>query len=699
MSPVRRFRQSLLASFLVLVVAVPADAADRAVSDVADVVAVEVPVEVTLDGKPVTGLQASDFEIFDGRKRQEITGFDVIDLAAPTARPLGAGQRRFLLLFDLSFSEPAALVRARSAARDMVDRELHPSDLIGVATYGVNTGPQLVLNFTADRRQVGIAIDTLGLPQLVDRSPDPLRLVLGEPRELAGGSTGLASDAGGGRGALLALEEARELAGLAERTDREAMASKIAALSTSLGSLARSLAAIEGRKHVVYLSQGFDSSILVGNEQESEEDRAARESGEIWRLGTSTTFGDSRVQNAVEKMLEEFRRADCVIHSVDIGGLSAGADQAARASGTAGLLLMARDTGGELYQNFNNLGDAMDRMLERSRVTYVLAFQPDELDFDGSYHRVNVKLRNPQRGMRVTHRPGYYAPKTFGQRTAAERQLQTAGTLLGGREGGGLDLEVIAAPFRAAASGTSWVPVLLEVGGPSLLAGHTGDQVTIEVYVYALDEQRTVRDFIVQSIGLDLTKAPPALRQNGLKFFGHLDLEPGAYDVRAMARNGQTGVQALRSLDVEVAAADGLAGVLLPPLFPEPMGRWLITRETTPPGEPQPAYPFMLADTPFVPSAKAIVGDAPRQMALIGYNLGQAESFQIEVRTLDGQMVRSSPLADLQRVAAPAGSHMLVANFEAQGLKPGLYHVSVSAKQGGASVSSAPVVVEVAASS
>ena len=38
-------------------------------------------------------------------------------------------------------------------------------------------GPKLLLGFTPDRRQAEVAIDTLGAPQLVDRSPDPLGLL------------------------------------------------------------------------------------------------------------------------------------------------------------------------------------------------------------------------------------------------------------------------------------------------------------------------------------------------------------------------------------------------------------------------------------------------------------------------------------------------------------------------------------------
>jgi hypothetical protein len=47
-----------------------------------EVVTVEVPIQVLAGGEPVTGLTRESFEIYDGRKRQTITGFDVVDLRA-----------------------------------------------------------------------------------------------------------------------------------------------------------------------------------------------------------------------------------------------------------------------------------------------------------------------------------------------------------------------------------------------------------------------------------------------------------------------------------------------------------------------------------------------------------------------------------------------------------------------------------------
>src|SRR5215203_339212 len=162
MSPVRRIPRSfLLPLLLVCGPAAYAQVAEQTFEETSQVVAVEVPVNaVDRDGKPVRGLTAADFEVFDAGQRQKVTGFEVVDLrtresvngesAPPAQAPedVPSARRHFLLLFDFSFSSPTATLKARMAARDFLLNGLHASDLAAVATYSVEHGPQLVVTFT-----------------------------------------------------------------------------------------------------------------------------------------------------------------------------------------------------------------------------------------------------------------------------------------------------------------------------------------------------------------------------------------------------------------------------------------------------------------------------------------------------------------------------------------------------------------------
>jgi VWFA-related protein len=703
-----------------LLPAAPVRAQDPGFSEVTDVVAVEIPVQVLRGNEPVRGLTADDFEIYDERRKMPITGFEVLDLAAAApakrqALPVAA-RRHFLLLFDLSFSEPKAILAARDAAKDMVDG-LNPSDLVGVAVYAGSKGAQLVLRFTADRRQVRAAIESLGAPQTEGRANDPLQLVLvndlfvnEDNRFLPGDRAGQARGEVQGAKVDAVASFLQTVLNESDKAERNVRQKQVTAMTRSVAELARMLSSVEGRKHVVYFSEGFDSSLIQGTTDAAEQERMNNSSqfGEIWNVDSEQRYGSTKTITDVEKMLEELRRADCVVQAVDIGGLKAGGNLGAqRTTGKDTLFMMAKATGGDFYENSNDLSVAMKEMLDRTSVTYVLAYQPEGLERDGAWHKVRVELKNA-RGMRLVHRPGYYAPRPYAQRSAHEKLMDAAEKVIGGAESDELHASVLAAPFRVDGAspvdaGTAYVPVVIEVDGPRLLASLGGNArsgtLPAEVYVYAMDSNGAIRDHVTQTIGLDLGKVEPALRQSGLKFFGHLDLPPGDYSLRVLVRNGLTGASALKTVAVQVPAFTQSPRVLLPPFFPEPAGKWLVVRETTSKDDRQVAYPFMMGEEPFIPASLPVLSPGKEtRLSLVGYNLGQGD-LRMESRILsqDGREVGPAEIRVEKREAGgPAAPDRLTATFWPSHLAPGEYLLLVTVKgpDGAGGTSTAPFVVE-----
>jgi VWFA-related protein len=685
-------------------------AAAQTFSETTEVVVVEVPVQVVKDGEPVRGLTADNFEVYDGRKKMPVTGFEALDLyaaagtpqaaAAPTAIP-SAARRHFLMLFDLSFSEPKAIVKAREAAKELA-KSLHPADMVAVATYSAQKGPQLLLGFTSDRRQIDTAIDTLGVPKLVDRAPDPLRLVLADAeKELSG--TAVAGN-NPGSDARQAKEQAvldtiKSFSLASERANTSAQQAAITAFTRSLADLAKMMGSVDGRKMVIYLSEGFDSSTITGSASVQEQNDMAQsaQNGEIWNVDSEKRFGDTKSANNVEKMLDEFRKADCVIQAVDIGGLRAAGDEGfQRKGGADSLLMMAKGTGGELYENYNNLSSAMGQMLRRTGVTYVLTYQPDGLKHDGQFHKLRVELKNAPRGARIVARPGYYAPLPYTQQNPLEKLLQTANDVMSGEESGSISTAVMAAPFQVPGD-KAYVPVLIEVDGKSLTANTTGTSLPTEIYVYALDETGAVHDFLSQTLGLDLAKAGPQLKQSGLKFFGHLDLLPGDYSLRVLVRNGANGASSLRVVPVHVPDFAHGQPALLPAFFPEPAGRWLLVREAPRGDAKQPNYPFMLQQQAYIPTGRPLLADGQdMRLALVGYNLGTGDlKAESKILRKDGKEVGA---ADVKLVGREPGSSpdRFAATFRPPKLDPGEYLLRVTVTNGaGVSQSStAPFIVD-----
>jgi VWFA-related protein len=675
-------------------------ASSGAFAETTEVTAVQVPVQVVRGGEPVRGLTAADFEIYDGRRKQAMTGFEVLDLAARQEQAAASIppslRRHFLFLFDLSFSEPKSLVKARQMVREMLPA-LHPSDLVAVASYSAAYGPQLLLGFTSDRSQVPKALDRLGAAQLVDRNPDPLTLwLLDIKQQMRGGE------------ALDLYESIDPLPAMVrqgERMNRQQQATVVRAFASSVADLAGLMAGVHGRKQVIYLSEGFDASLLQGTDDEKEKVRMRDLviGGRGYEVDSEERYGETRSANVLEKMMEQFRRSDCVIQSVDIGGLRAGTPQGGtgfgeapvRPAGEGTLFTLAHDTGGELYRNFNDLGTAMGQLLRKTGVTYVLTFQPDQVKRDGSYHQLRVQLKGAAaKGAQAYFRPGYYAPRPYGQLSAKERLMAAAEQIIGGGDSGTVGLAVLVAPFRriggapaagAAAPVRAYVPVVIEADGASLMSGSQGGVMGAEIYAYAIDVAGAIQGFFTQNLRLDLAKLAPALRRTGLKFFGHLDLPPGEYNVRVLVRNGSTGAYGLRAQPLVVPAFGQPGPVLLPPFFPEAPGRWVMVREAPRDkqgqGQEPAPYPFVVQERAYVPSSRPLLAAGQEAVvALVGYDLpaGGLEA-RARVVAADGRHARDVDLEiTLRESPDAAGEERLTAVFRApQGLSPGEYQLVI----------------------
>jgi VWFA-related protein len=640
------------------------------------VVAVEVPVAVLVDGRPLRGLSADDFELLDGRTPQRLTGFEVIDLAAAaaSAAPLpAAGRRHFLLLFDLANSDPAAIGRAKVAARELVGKSLVASDLVAVGAYS-RSGARLALAFTPDRGQAIAAIEGIGSPELFDRQADPLALQLADARRaseptnepaIVAPASRRANPDGDAEPALgdIKKEEVRDAlensAAAVDMARRQEASAQVIAFTRGFGDLAKLMSRVDGRKYVVFLSQGFESALATGGDDPDQAERDARnvESGERFRVDSEKRFGSGRVANELAAMLADFRRSDCVIETVDIGGLAAGAAEQARRGGRETLFAMAADTGGRLYENFNDLGEAMGDLLDATSVTYVLTFQPRDPASDGAYHPIAVRLRNAPRGARVVHRPGYYAPTRYADLRAVDRQLDTAQLLISGESGGTLVAGAVAACFPGAGE-RAHVPVVVELDGPSLIAtrgGGADDKVRAAVYVYAFDRTGAVRDWVAQPLSLDLAKVEGKLLDEGLKLATDLRLPAGDYSVRVLVRAGAEGAYWLDQLAVRVpdfAAAEPRA---LPPLFPQPMSSGLVVRASTSAEKTRGlAYPFTLGDRSYLPTALPRVDPgAEIQAVWVAYNLGPGEP-EVGGR-LEDELGRELPGGAIRRIERVPG--------------------------------------------
>ncbi len=701
---VRRGLAAVALASLGTLLSTPAATQEQSFGDSTEVTVVEVPVSVvTKKGDPVRGLTVEDFTIFDGGKKRDVLSLEVIDFEveipadhevrrASEALP-PAARRRFFFLFDLSFSQPVSVIRAREAAKRFVLENLHPTDLVAVATFSLETGPRLLVTFTPDRAQLARAIDTLGARGPRDRySGDPLRFLYQVPDNVVPESSrtsqvetrgGIAKRAGGD--AL--TEQQRVLARLFDREQNSFAKSRISDWSKSMASLARSLNSVQGRKQVIYFSEGFDSKILLGRQPDGENLQAQDDvlrvaQGQSFLVDTQETYGSTELQGDINKMLREFRRSDCVIQSVDIGGLRAGADIRGRDNrGQEGLFYIANETGGNLFKDANDLGSQLSRVMHSTAVTYLLSFQPERLERDGEYRRLKIKV-NGHKPSRVSHRDGYYAPRPFSELHPLERSLLAADAIASASARDDVGLDVLVVPFRASET-SSYVPVILEANGSDLLNGHRRELMNVEIYAYVSDAKGEMRDFFSQVIGLDLrnSKAKDAMREGGLKYYGHLNLGPGEYLVRVLVRNAETGRTGVKTVSLEVPRYSDQDPQVLPPFFLEDPGRWVLVRESEDRGRGSVVYPFTVNGEPYIPAARPVLRQRDKaEVCLVAYNLEGGE-IEITSRVLDhmGEVVEGGKVALVERtVTGIAGLDKLLVSFRPRGLSTGDYTLELS---------------------
>ncbi len=339
---------------------------------------VEVPVTVIHHGEPLDHLTADDFEVFDRGERQEIQTFERIALdpgatpervrgvLTPSAR---AARRNFLFVFDLAYTDTRRLHGAAVALERLFDERLSPSDRVGIAFFSGLHGFQWVVGLT-DRHDD--ALRALRVMQAVidsNRRKATDLLAGWSPADVA-----LPRDARPDPDEILA--EAR-VSGFNRNVGGWPTTSILRFFVRGVTSMAEETAGLDGRKYLVHLSFGLPDHMVSGQANER-----------------------ARVLGLLQEVKKACRTSGWAIQSVNLAGLGWGRDS---------LLMMAEDTGGQLFTNSNDVAELVQEVEASTRVSYVLGFQPDGVEADEAFHRLDVRLRDAPRGVRIIHRPGYYA--------------------------------------------------------------------------------------------------------------------------------------------------------------------------------------------------------------------------------------------------------------------------------------------------
>ena len=508
----RRF----LPPVLLLVLALPLFSASR---ETHTVEVVQVPVFVTRDGASVSGLTRDNFELYVNGKARPFEYFDVYDFAAapPAPQALAQGavaaprdvrQRRlYVLLFDLVYSTPKAVARARVAA-DAYMNQAGPADAFAVGKYTSNHGIELFVPFTRDREAVRNAIQRMS----EGGNDDPLHLALApvERAEIVESDKFAESDQ---IQSIISDSVAQQLlVDPARRRIRDQL--------EALGDLADRLAPLEGNRHVVLLTSGFNSSSVHGiGPANTIVTPAFGPNGQRdtpFRQGTSILPSDPATTGEMRRMYARFTRAGVFLDCIDVEGLRL---EFSATHASEGLSMLARDTGGQVVLNHNDLREAMQTLSNMQRIVYVLGFHTE--DTGKRDNKIEVKLKGVEgRGIRTNYRPSY----STGQPKASTTDALRVADILEN------DIPQTGVTTTIAVSGKR---VDVEVPARELLALSGRQNTSADAMLYVFSGHGVVA-YKGKKISLDAARADDAKLVHVVETFD--ELPPGHYEAKVLLR-------------------------------------------------------------------------------------------------------------------------------------------------------------------
>jgi VWFA-related protein len=491
---------------------------------------VRLDVRVTgADGRPIRDLRQDEIEVVDGgslpivffQHIQEPEGSFAETASHTVAGEVSTNQgaargQLYLILFDQLHITPGNEQRARLAAQKFVTTRLRPGDR--VALYALpGPGPQIA--FTADARRVAAALPSvhgtaepraygaLGSMtryeafEIVRGNEVILQRVAERFQRQAGSDAQTRGTSALSTGTLplteLVKEDARKIANTADGESRAVLA--------RVSDVLRPLRAVEGRKTILFISEGFQS------------DRLSRE---------------------IEMVAAAAAESYSVVHAFDINRREVdvtadepvGADQATNIHDKLSPLgTLAAETGGSLVLDAAARADqAFAAIADQSPDYYLIGFLPKAHAQPGEYRRVSVRVKRA--GARVNSRTGF----ALSDPTAhLDRQQALQRAMAAPFAQQGLPVQYTTYTLRGNAPGTQTVVLSLETELPvaSSQEAHAAD------VVFAV---HSVADGRVAASGKDVIALPTQPRADGTTGTGtfrvQFDLQAGDYLMRVAVR-------------------------------------------------------------------------------------------------------------------------------------------------------------------
>ncbi len=495
-----------------------------------DIVLTNVIVRDKKTGQVVTGLKPSDFSILENGRPQHVLSLDFenVDDFARQQEPVVSGnsgptvsnsgvqlfskngnvdeaalknRRLIVMMFDLSSMQVEDLDRAVAAAKNYVQKQMQPADLVALVSLG--TSLSLDQDFTADK--------SLILRQLNRYNGN-------EGQGMAAGGDGTTNGA-------------QDLSTSYTPDESEYNYVNTDVKLYAIESVSNALQRIPQKKSLLFFSGG------------------------LTRTGIEN-------QASLNAAINASVRANLSIYTVDVRGLEAlppvGDAQTASLRGNAAysgaapinqfstnygsqetLSTLSTDTGGKALFDTNDFAPAFQRIQSDTSAYYEISFRSTNPARDGKFRKLTIRVKRS--GVKLEYRPGYWAPADFKHSTREDRERQLEEELASDLPATDIMVYLDAYYFWQG-SGSFIVPVSLIVPGSQIPFVRGGDQdkatldVIGEVQNHAGMQVGNVRD----TVKLKLKTSQDAQQKN-IQYTTSFVLAPGTYQIKFVVRENETG--------------------------------------------------------------------------------------------------------------------------------------------------------------
>jgi len=184
----------------------------------------------------------------------------------------------------------------------------------------------------------------------------------------------------------------------------------------ALDYLARYLAAVPGRKNLIWFASSFPVTVFPTSSQSEAMNKVREYAGAVKRTADLLTASKVAVYpvGAEGMMVDHPTEGNHDYEQAGKGGPALmqntmdGADD--RSTKIMAMDQLAADTGGKAFYNTNDLNGAMSRAINDGSHYYTLVYTPTNKKIDGKYRRIEVKV--PESKYKLSYRRGYNADDT-----------------------------------------------------------------------------------------------------------------------------------------------------------------------------------------------------------------------------------------------------------------------------------------------